>query len=156
MDIAIENTILDILSKQTDMTLATLRDDGYPQATTVSFVSDGRDIYFACSPHSQKARNIARSNKISLTVTPPYSDWNSIRGLSVGGRAERVVENSQVRYAEALFFKRFPFVVQYTPEDRSDLAIFRIRAEVISVLDYTKSFGHTDLVAVAAAPERAT
>ena len=154
MDATIEATILDILSKQTDMTLATVREDGYPQATTVSFVSDGLDIYFACSPRSQKARNIARSNKISVTVTPPYTDWNSIRGLSIGGRAERVVENAQVRYTEALFFRKFPFVVQYTPEDRSDLAVFRIRVEIISVLDYTKSFGHTDVVEIPAAPAR--
>ena len=47
MDATIEATILDILSKQTDMTLATIREDGYPQATTVSFVSDDLDIYFA-------------------------------------------------------------------------------------------------------------
>ena len=89
-----------------------------------------------------------------MTVTPPYTDWNSIRGLSIGGRAERVVENAQVRYTEALFFRKFPFVVQYTPEDRSDLAVFRIRVEIISVLDYTKSFGHTDVVEIPAAPAR--
>jgi nitroimidazol reductase NimA-like FMN-containing flavoprotein (pyridoxamine 5'-phosphate oxidase superfamily) len=43
MDQAVKATILDILSKQTDMTIATVREDHYPQATTVSYVNDGLD-----------------------------------------------------------------------------------------------------------------
>jgi general stress protein 26 len=51
-------------------TIATVREDGYPQARTVSNVNDGLKIYFGCAAHSQKARNLARNNKISLTVNP--------------------------------------------------------------------------------------
>jgi hypothetical protein len=83
-----------------------------------------------------------------LTVTPSYTDWNSIRGLSIGGLAERVMAPSQVTSVEALFFRKFPFVVQYAPENREDLAFYRIVPKVVSVLDYTKSFGHTDLVTI--------
>ena len=146
MDDKIKFTILDILSKQDHMTLATVRDDGYPHATSVSYASDGLDIYFGCTPRSQKARNIARSDKISLTVTPPYSDWNSIRGLSIGGRAKLLAEKPLIMRTEALFFAKFPFLVQYGPEDRSDLTLFRITPEIISVLDYTKGFGHVEYV----------
>ncbi len=146
MDPAVRTTILDILSKQTDMTIATMREDHYPQATTVSYVNDGLNIYFGCSTRSQKARNIARHNKISLTVTPSYTDWNSIRGLSIGGLAERITAPSEITMVEALFFRKFPFVVQYAPGDRGDLAFYRIVPKVFSVLDYTQSFGHTDHV----------
>ena len=148
MDPAVRTTILDILSKQTDMTIATMREDHYPQATTVSYVNDGLNIYFGCSTRSQKARNIARHNKISLTVTPSYTDWNSIRGLSIGGLAERITAPSEITMVEALFFRKFPFVVQYAPGDRGDLAFYRIVPKVFSVLDYTQSFGHTDHVAM--------
>ena len=146
MDPSVKATILDILSKQTDMTIATIREDHYPQATTVSYVSDGLDISFGCSTRSQKARNIARHNKVSLTVTPSYTDWNSIRGLSLGGLAERVTDPSQITMIEALFFRKFPFVVQYAPDDRGELALHRIVPKIWSVLDYTKGFGHTDHV----------
>ena len=148
MDPAVKTTILDILSKQTDMTIATMREDHYPQATTVSYVNDGLNIYFGCSTRSQKARNIARHSKISLTVTPSYTDWNSIRGLSIGGLAERITAPSEITMVEALFFRKFPFVVQYAPGDRGDLAFYRIVPKVFSVLDYTQSFGHTDHVAM--------
>jgi hypothetical protein len=53
--------------------IATIRPDGYPQATTVSYVSDGLTIYFGCVAESQKAQNIAYNNKVSLTVTLPIS-----------------------------------------------------------------------------------
>ena len=40
MDDMIRFTIMDILSQQNGMTLATIREDGYPQATTASYAAD--------------------------------------------------------------------------------------------------------------------
>ncbi len=148
MDQEVKAKILDILSRQNDMTIATIREDRYPQATTVSYVHDGLEIYFGCSTRSQKAHNIARHNKVSVTVTPAYSDWSNIRGLSLGGVAERVTAPSQITMVEALFFQKFPFVAQYAPNDRGDLLLFRVVPKVISVLDYSQGFGHTDQVII--------
>jgi hypothetical protein len=39
--------------------------------------------------------------------------------------------------------------------DLSGVAVFRVAPEVISVLDYSKGFGHTDLVAISAADRAA-
>jgi hypothetical protein len=47
-------------------------------------------------------------------------------------------------------FQKFPQIVQYAPTDMEELMLFRVRPEVISVLDYRKGFGHTDLVNVVA------
>jgi nitroimidazol reductase NimA-like FMN-containing flavoprotein (pyridoxamine 5'-phosphate oxidase superfamily) len=41
--------IVSILEGANDMTIATTPEDGYPQATTVSYVSDGLAIYFGCT-----------------------------------------------------------------------------------------------------------
>jgi general stress protein 26 len=92
MDPALEQEIISILDDANDMTIATVREDGYPQATTVSYVNDGLAIYFGCAAESQKAKNIARSAKVSLTVNLPYASWNEIRGLSIGGKAEAVTD----------------------------------------------------------------
>ncbi|MDH3741789.1 MAG: pyridoxamine 5'-phosphate oxidase family protein, partial [Hyphomicrobiales bacterium] len=56
MDNKLLDLISTILTTGKDMTIATIRDDGFPQATTVSYVSDGKIIYFGCDPNSQKAR----------------------------------------------------------------------------------------------------
>ncbi len=47
--------IIAILDAADDLTIATIRHDGYPQATTVSFVNDGLAIYFGTGTESQKA-----------------------------------------------------------------------------------------------------
>ena len=49
-----------------------------------------------------------------------------------------------------LMFQKFPQIARYTPTDMEELMLFRITPEIISVLDYRKGFGHTELVRVAA------
>ena len=88
MDARLRDEILSILDRANDMTIATIRQDGYPQATTVSYANDGLDIYFGCSEDSQKARNISRNGKVSLTINLPYANWGEIRGISAGGHAD--------------------------------------------------------------------
>lgn len=144
MDSSVREQIVAILAEGQDLTLATLRPDGAPQATTVSYAADGLDIYFGCGAASQKARNLARDDRVSLTVDLPYADWNGIRGLSLFGRAERLTPD---RYLEIgrLFAGKFPQMAHHQG-DVGDMALFRIVPSVVSVLDYSKGFGHTDLV----------
>ena len=56
MDSATHEKIVKILSGATDMTIATVRPDGYPQATTVGFVNDGVKIYFGTSATRRRPR----------------------------------------------------------------------------------------------------
>ena len=101
MDSVLRQEIIAILGNTNDMTIATVREDGYPQATTVSYVSDGLTIYFGCAAESQKAKNLAHNNKVSVTVNLPYSSWNDIRGLSIGGTAERVSDPQEMDQSES-------------------------------------------------------
>jgi nitroimidazol reductase NimA-like FMN-containing flavoprotein (pyridoxamine 5'-phosphate oxidase superfamily) len=64
-----EAFILDILRQHNNiLTLATVREDDFPQATTVGYVNDSVTIYVGCGSDSQKARNMRRCAKVSLTV----------------------------------------------------------------------------------------
>lgn len=137
--------ILEVLDRASDMTVATLRDDGYPQATTVSFVHHGLLIYFGCGRESQKARNLQHSDKVSATVNLPYGDWNEIRGLSLGGRAHLVADPGETgRILEAMH-ERFPQIRDYAAaDDDQSLCLVRVEPEIISLLDYRKGFGHTE------------
>ena len=142
----LKQEILSILDDASDMTIATVREDGYPQATTVSYVNNGLNIYFGCAANSQKAKNIDRDSKVSLTVDLPYTSWNDIRGLSIGGRAERITNPQEVAQASQLMFEKFPQIARYAPAELEDIVLFRVTPEVISVLDYRNGFGHSDLV----------
>jgi nitroimidazol reductase NimA-like FMN-containing flavoprotein (pyridoxamine 5'-phosphate oxidase superfamily) len=48
MDEEIRTRILALLEQHRIMRIATLRPDGWPQATTVGYVSEGLTLYFLC------------------------------------------------------------------------------------------------------------
>jgi general stress protein 26 len=149
MDKSMQDFILGIVDNGKDLTLATIRPDGYPQATTVSYANDGLTIYVGIGKHSQKANNIRHCNKVSLTINADYPDWNHIQGLSMGALAEIVSNPEEIKHATDCMIKRFPQVADWaTSQQAADTELLKITPQVISVLDYEKGFGHTDLVTV--------
>ena len=148
MDAGIRKKILDLLDQHRIMTLATVRPDGWPQATTVGYVHEGLTLYFLCDPDSQKARNIARDDRVSLTIDHDTDDMTAISGLSMAARARMVTDQSEAQKAIDLLARAYPVQEDLpfempTPED---VKIFKLTPAVISVLDYSRGFGHTDLV----------
>ncbi|MGO4571208.1 pyridoxamine 5'-phosphate oxidase family protein [Microvirga sp. 2TAF3] len=142
--------IIAILNGGQDMTLATIREDGYPQATTVCYVSNGLTVYFGCAAESQKASNIAHNDKISLAINLPYSSWEEIRGLSLAGRVERVSNPTTMQQVGRMMLMKFPQLAQYASEGLEGVALYRITPEIFSVLDYRKGFGHTEVAKASA------
>ncbi len=147
MDAATRKQIITIIDDIDDMTIATVRDDGYPQATTVSYANDGLTIFFGTISVSQKARNIASNNKVSLTINRPYATWDDIEGVSLSGTAVLIADEAEKEKVGALLFKKFPQIENYTPPDLPPeaLVLFRIEPQFICLLDYRKGFGHTEL-----------
>ena len=149
MDEQTRNFILRLLDHGKDLTIATIRPDGYPQATTVSYANDGLNIYIGTGKDSQKVKNIQSCNKVSLTVNNDYKDWDHIQGLSMGADAEILTAPEEVQHAIACIVKRFPEIAKWASEnDVGNVVFLKIKPRVISVLDYEKGFGHTDLVPV--------
>ncbi len=146
MDVATREQILSILSGAADMTLATNRADGFPQATVVSFVNDGLALYFGCGAESQKLRNIRRDPKVSAAITLPYDSWDTITGVSLGGLATVLSDPAEIERVGAMMFAKFPqaaAVAQAGPPP--DTALVRVDPVAISVLDYAQGFGHCEL-----------
>jgi len=148
MDDAIRSKILELLDQHRIMTIATLRPDGWPQATTVGYVSEGLTLYFLCGLDSQKAANLARDDRVSLTIDHDTPDLMAITGLSMAARAQKVVDRDEANKILRMLPLKYPEnisvpVAMPTPED---VHIFRVTPTVISVLDYSKGFGHTELV----------
>jgi len=152
MDEAIKQQILSLLGEHRIMTLATLRPDGWPQATTVGYGNDGLVLYFLCGPDSQKAANLALDDRVSLTIDHDTAQVMEIKGLSMAGRASAVTDPAEMEKAGRLLMAKYPPQVGAPPmPTAADIRMFRVTPTVISVLDYSKGFGHTDLVACGAA-----
>ena len=90
MDEEIRTKILTLLDQHRIMTIATLRPDGWPQATTVGYVNEGLTLYFLCGLDSQKAANLARDDRVSLTIDHDTPDLMEITGLAMAAHAQAV------------------------------------------------------------------
>jgi nitroimidazol reductase NimA-like FMN-containing flavoprotein (pyridoxamine 5'-phosphate oxidase superfamily) len=105
-------------------------------------------VYFLCGLDSQKAENLARDDRMSLTIDHDTADLMTITGLSMAARAHAVVDRAEaekvlrmlpLKYADAP-----PLPMKMPSAD--EVRLFRVTPTVISLLDYSKGFGHTDLV----------
>ena len=148
MDEDIRLKILALLDQHRIMTVATLRPDGWPQATTVGYANEGLTLYFLCGLDSQKAANLAKDDRLSLTIDHDTPQVMEIAGLSMAAHAQVVVDPKEAEKALHLLMLKYPEQASMplpmpTP---ADVRIFRVTPTVISVLDYSKGFGHTDLV----------
>ena len=149
MDQAIRDKILKLLDGHRIMTVATVRPDGWPQATTVGYANEGLTLYFLCGLTSQKAENLARDNRVSLTIDHDTPEVMEIDGLSMAAKAETVTDPAEGEKALRLLMMKYPPQKAPLPlpmPKPADVRIVRLTPKVISVLDYTKGFGHTDLV----------
>jgi nitroimidazol reductase NimA-like FMN-containing flavoprotein (pyridoxamine 5'-phosphate oxidase superfamily) len=148
MNDEIRKKILALLDQHRIMTIATLRPDGWPQATTVGYVNEGLTLYFLCGLDSQKAANLARDDRVSLTIDHDTPDMMAITGLSIVAHAQAVTDRTEAAKVLQMLPLKYPEqkslpVAMPTPDD---VRIFRLTPRVISVLDNSKGFGHTDLV----------
>jgi general stress protein 26 len=146
MDAALRTKILSILRKHRLMSLATLRPDGWPQATTVGYASKDLFLYFLCDAHSQKAQNLAHDRRVSLTINRDAPNPMVIEGLSMAAHATLVEDRSEIMEVFNMLMAEYPEYAGLPTPDPDTICVFRLAPLVISVLDYTKGFGHSDLV----------
>jgi nitroimidazol reductase NimA-like FMN-containing flavoprotein (pyridoxamine 5'-phosphate oxidase superfamily) len=144
-----QQKILGLLDHHRIMRIATVPPDGWPQTTTVGFANEGMTIYFLCGRDSQKAENLAREDRVSLAIDDDPDQVMEIKGVSMAARARMVTDPAELAKAGQLLMRRYPQQMGAPPmptELPPDVRIFRVTPQVISVLDYSKGFAHTDLV----------
>lgn len=149
---ALRKQILQLLDAHRIMTLATVRPDGWPQATTVGYVNEGLTLYFLCGLQSQKAMNLAKDDRVSLTIDHDTPDVMAITGLSMAAHATPVTDRAEAEKVLRMLPLKYPDAPPLpmkmpTPEE---VRLFRVEPMVISLLDYSQGFGHTELVTVGA------
>ena len=126
--------ILGILSENRIMAVATLRSDGWPQATMVGYMHDGLTLYFATARSSQKLANIVADPRISIAIGRHAPDGRDLRGLSMAATANEVTDFDEVRRLNAVILERYPEQEIFTPRGVS-VAILKVSPLVVSVID---------------------
>lgn len=155
--------ILELLDTHRLMTMATNRPDGWPQVTMVGYVNDGFLLYCFIARNSQKHANVLRDPRISIAIGSDTTKPLEIRGLSLAARAVVVTDPREFAYVAALRMKRYPEYASLptaalrnadgqgaraAPQPPAEeVVLLRLEPELFSLLDYSRGFGHSDLVA---------
>jgi nitroimidazol reductase NimA-like FMN-containing flavoprotein (pyridoxamine 5'-phosphate oxidase superfamily) len=139
---------IQILEEHRLMAISTIRADGWPQNTMVGFAHEDILIYFVISRQSQKFANIDRDNRVSLVIGRDFHDPATIRALSIAARADEVRDAKQRERAIDLLLERHPGLKRLERPTIDHSAVMRANPEIITILDYSKGFGHADLLTV--------
>lgn len=137
-----------ILANANELTLATVRGDGSPHASTVNFASDNLTLYAAISIDGGKAHDLNGEARVALTVSAPYVTWSDIQGMSIEGHAAFITDPEELSLASALLLLKLPDYARIIKDPHvlpwPGMIFIRITPEKVSLLDYTRGFGHTD------------
>jgi hypothetical protein len=137
---------ISILERHGLMCLATVRPDGWPQATMVNYVNQGFTLYFMVSRTSQKFANIEADNRVSVAIGAEVIDPKTIEGLSLAAHAEEVRDEPYRSQFAARLAERHPRYFDLKHLDFSVSALMRARPEIVSIVDFSKGLGHTDSI----------
>jgi nitroimidazol reductase NimA-like FMN-containing flavoprotein (pyridoxamine 5'-phosphate oxidase superfamily) len=143
-----EQKAIDILNGHRLMAISTLRPDGWPQTTMVSYANDGLLLYFVVSRTSQKFSNIERDSRVSIAVGRDFEDPAQIRALSIAANASEIRDPNQRDRALDLIRERHPALARLGSPDTSRSAVMRAYCSIVTILDYSKGFGHADSLTV--------
>jgi general stress protein 26 len=137
--------IVKLLDENRVLSVATLRPDGWPQATMVGFVHDDLTLYFAVARTSQKLANIQRDPRVSITLG--RQEPHRLRGLSMAANAAEVMDLEEIARLNALIEERYPYETVFSPRAAS-AAVILVLPIVVSVIDLARTPGEPDLVSL--------
>jgi len=132
------------------MALATLRPDGWPQATIVCYVNDGLAIYFLISRTSQKFANITRDGRVSIAIGDEARLPGEIQGLSLAADVSELRDAPYRPQVLAKLGARHPDYFDAATFDMAGSALMRALPRIMSVIDFSRGLGHAESLSVGA------
>ncbi len=125
--------ILEYLSKNRRMTLAT-SEDNIPWAATVMFAyDDDLNFYFISVPDSRKTKNLETNPRVSVAVNEYVHKAGYTIGLQIEGKATMLNKEKDKKELE-IFRKRFDWADNYL----HDHELYKMVPEKIYYLDDEK------------------
>jgi uncharacterized protein YhbP (UPF0306 family) len=132
--------ILDYLSINKRMSLATCR-DSVPWAATVMYAYDSDlNIYFLSKGSTRKVQNILANSKVAATINEVTGGIGKVRGIQLEGECQMVSRLEAAR-VYALFLKKYFWLKGYIPSAKQMFSkaisdrLFKITPQKIYYLD---------------------
>ncbi len=124
--------VVDYLSAQNTLTLATATPSGVPHASTFLYVNDGPTLYFWTKPGTTTARHLEQNPVVSFAVDEYAEDLSQTRGVQGSGECAVVLNGETIAKVADLFGQKFP---KLSPGNTMSISFFRVVPTEIQFID---------------------
>ncbi len=134
--------VRELLESQSTMTLATVDEQGHPDAAPLFFfLQNDLTLYWLSSADSRHSINLRARPQAAVAVYAPVNRWQKIRGVQLEGTATEVSDPQQRREIIAGYRRRFRLGVLLSAAiTQSTLYAFRPRW--LRYTDNARGFGY--------------
>lgn len=139
-----EQPAITILNANRIMTIATVRPDGWPQATIVGYANEGFRLYFLIYRTSQKFGNIACQPRVAVTVAHEPRELSDAKAVYAGCSVRELTDSAERRHAWDVLASRHPNLAHLAPPEDSEVATMVADCQHVSVVDYSQGIGHSE------------
>ncbi len=129
----IPQAVLDYLSSEKTVTLATASADGVPHASTFMYVNDGLTLYVWARPTSMTAKHVQANPRVSFAIDEYVEDWNKAKGIQGDGECRPVSHSDEVATAVGLFADKFPS--PRSGASTANIAFYKITPRALQFID---------------------
>lgn len=126
--------VVDYLSGQNTLTLATASPGGVPRASTFLYVNDGPNLFFWTKPHTTTARHLEQNPVVSFAIDDYADDLRQTKGVQGSGECSVILSGEQIARVADLFGQKFP---DLSPGATMSISFFRITPTEIEFIDNT-------------------
>ena len=124
--------VLEYLSAQNTLTLATASPTGTPHAATFLYVNEGPSLYFWSKAATESARHIEQNPAVAFTIDEYTDDLSQTRGVQGVGECSPLLSGEQIARVADLFGQKFPSL---SPGATMSISFYRITPTEIQFID---------------------
>jgi uncharacterized protein YhbP (UPF0306 family) len=128
--------VLEYMSAQNTLTLATASPTGTPHAATFLYVNDGPSLYFWSKAATVSSRHIDQNPLVAFTIDEYTDDLTQTRGVQGTGECSPVLSGEQIARVADLFGQKFPALA---PGATMSISFYRITPTEIQFIDNRRS-----------------
>ncbi len=138
--------IKQFLADHTTLTLATLAEDGRPQAAPLFYAEmDDLSLVFISEPKVRHSQNVARDGRIAATIYADGQQWQTIQGLQLEGTCA-ALSGEAAEAARVVYLAKYSFIAEseFLSEMLRQVTFYKISPTWIRLIDNSQGFGHKE------------
>jgi len=128
--------VLEYLSAQNTLTLATASPTGTPHAATFLYVNEGPSLYFWSKSSTESSRHIEQNPLVAFTIDEYTDDLSQTRGVQGIGECSVLLSGEQIARVADLFGQKFPSL---SPGATMSISFYKITPTEIQFIDNRRS-----------------